>query len=106
MNRTAGSAAKAAANVATAAPRSAVVARPISGSTIALDLTEPVTVTDPDCSLAECLTSQLRCSAQRRESDMQFGVFTVGDVTQDPTTGRVPTDAERVKAMTTIALKA
>ncbi|MER7278535.1 LLM class flavin-dependent oxidoreductase [Dactylosporangium sp. NPDC000244] len=37
---------------------------------------------------------------------MQFGVFTVGDVTQDPTTGRVPTDAERVKAMTTIALKA
>ncbi|MEV0565087.1 LLM class flavin-dependent oxidoreductase [Dactylosporangium sp. NPDC050588] len=37
---------------------------------------------------------------------MQFGVFTVGDVTQDPTTGRVPTDAERVKAMVTIALKA
>jgi putative FMN-dependent luciferase-like monooxygenase len=37
---------------------------------------------------------------------MQFGVFTVGDVTQDPTTGRTPTDAERVKAMTTIALKA
>jgi putative FMN-dependent luciferase-like monooxygenase len=37
---------------------------------------------------------------------MQFGVFTVGDVTQDPTTGRVPTDAERVKSMVTIALKA
>ncbi|MEV4510538.1 LLM class flavin-dependent oxidoreductase [Dactylosporangium sp. NPDC049525] len=37
---------------------------------------------------------------------MQFGVFTVGDVTQDPTTGRVPTEAERVKAMVTIALKA
>ena len=37
---------------------------------------------------------------------MQFGVFTVGDVTQDPTTGRTPTDAERVQAMTTIALKA
>jgi putative FMN-dependent luciferase-like monooxygenase len=37
---------------------------------------------------------------------MQFGVFTVGDVTQDPTTGRVPTDAERVRSMTTIALKA
>ena len=35
---------------------------------------------------------------------MQFGVFTVGDATQDPTTGRVPTDAERVKAMMTIAL--
>ncbi|MFD0575478.1 LLM class flavin-dependent oxidoreductase [Dactylosporangium darangshiense] len=37
---------------------------------------------------------------------MQFGVFTVGDVTQDPTNGRVPSDAERVKAMMAIALKA
>jgi len=37
---------------------------------------------------------------------MQFGVFTVGDVTQDPTTGRVPTDAERVQSMVAIALKA
>src|SRR3954465_14899810 len=37
---------------------------------------------------------------------MQFGVFTVGDVTPDPTTGRTPTEAERVKAMITIALKA
>ncbi|MCU1675352.1 MAG: hypothetical protein JWM93_110, partial [Frankiales bacterium] len=25
---------------------------------------------------------------------MQFGVFTVGDVTPDPTTGRAPTEAE------------
>jgi putative FMN-dependent luciferase-like monooxygenase len=37
---------------------------------------------------------------------MQFGVFTVGDVTPDPTTGRVPTEAERIKAMVAIALKA
>ncbi|HEU5485164.1 MAG TPA: LLM class flavin-dependent oxidoreductase [Microlunatus sp.] len=36
---------------------------------------------------------------------MQFGVFTVGDVTTDPTTGRTPTEAERIKAMVTIAKK-
>jgi putative FMN-dependent luciferase-like monooxygenase len=37
---------------------------------------------------------------------MQFGIFTVGDVTTDPTTGRTPTEAERINAMVTIALKA
>ena len=37
---------------------------------------------------------------------MQFGIFTVGDVTTDPTTGRTPTEHERVKAMTALALKA
>ena len=37
---------------------------------------------------------------------MQFGIFTVGDVTPDPTTGRAPTEAERISAMTAIALKA
>ncbi|MET7460613.1 LLM class flavin-dependent oxidoreductase [Nonomuraea sp. NPDC005501] len=37
---------------------------------------------------------------------MQFGVFSVGDVTMDPTTGRTPTESERIKAMVTIALKA
>src|SRR4051812_42395012 len=37
---------------------------------------------------------------------MQFGVFTIGDVTPDPVTGRVPTEAERIQAMVTIALKA
>ncbi|MBS9533302.1 LLM class flavin-dependent oxidoreductase [Mycobacterium sp. M1] len=37
---------------------------------------------------------------------MQFGVFSVGDVTVDPTTGRAPTEAERIKAMTAIAEKA
>ena len=37
---------------------------------------------------------------------MQFGVFTVGDVTPDPTTGRTPTEHERIKAMVAIALKA
>ncbi|GAA3053645.1 LLM class flavin-dependent oxidoreductase [Kitasatospora albolonga] len=37
---------------------------------------------------------------------MQFGIFTVGDVTPDPTDGRLPTEHERIKAMVTIALKA
>jgi putative FMN-dependent luciferase-like monooxygenase len=37
---------------------------------------------------------------------MQFGVFSVGDVTPDPTDGRVPTEAERIRAMRTIAVHA
>jgi putative FMN-dependent luciferase-like monooxygenase len=37
---------------------------------------------------------------------VQFGIFSVGDVTPDPTTGRSPSEAERIKAMVTIALKA
>ncbi|MGW1259634.1 LLM class flavin-dependent oxidoreductase [Streptomyces sp. NPDC002513] len=36
---------------------------------------------------------------------MQFGIFTVGDVTTDPTTGRTPPEHERIKAMVAIALK-
>ncbi|WP_084003481.1 LLM class flavin-dependent oxidoreductase [Agromyces aureus] len=34
---------------------------------------------------------------------MQFGIFTVSDITQDPTTGRTPTEAERIQATLTIA---
>ncbi len=37
---------------------------------------------------------------------MQFGIFSVGDVTPDPTTGRTPSEADRIKAMVTLALKA
>jgi putative FMN-dependent luciferase-like monooxygenase len=37
---------------------------------------------------------------------MQFGIFSVGDVTPDPTTGRMPTERERIKAMVAIASKA
>jgi putative FMN-dependent luciferase-like monooxygenase len=37
---------------------------------------------------------------------LQFGIFTVGDVTTDPTTGRTPSEAERIKATVTLALKA
>ena len=37
---------------------------------------------------------------------MQFGIFSVGDVTTDPTTGHTPTEAERIQAIVAIAKKA
>lgn len=37
---------------------------------------------------------------------MQFGIFTVGDVTTDPTTGTTPTEHERIKATVALARKA
>lgn len=37
---------------------------------------------------------------------MQLGIFSVGDVTTDPTTGRTPTEHERIRAQVAIAVKA
>ena len=37
---------------------------------------------------------------------MQFGVFTVGDVTPDPITGRTPSEEERIRSMIELALRA
>ena len=37
---------------------------------------------------------------------MQFGIFSVSDITVDPTTGRAPSEAERIKAILRIAAKA
>jgi putative FMN-dependent luciferase-like monooxygenase len=37
---------------------------------------------------------------------MQFGIFSVSDITPDPTTGRTPSEAERIEAVVTIARKA
>ncbi|NKE10173.1 MULTISPECIES: LLM class flavin-dependent oxidoreductase [Kocuria] len=37
---------------------------------------------------------------------MQFGIFSVGDVTTDPTNGTTPTEGRRIQAMTKYALKA
>jgi putative FMN-dependent luciferase-like monooxygenase len=37
---------------------------------------------------------------------MQFGIFTVGDVTPNPTTGRAPSEHERILAMVAVARKA
>ena len=36
---------------------------------------------------------------------MQIGIFTVGDVTQDPTDGTTPTENARIKALVEIAKK-
>ena len=33
------------------------------------------------------------------ESGMQFGIFTVSDITQDPTTGYTPSEAERIRGL-------
>lgn len=37
---------------------------------------------------------------------MQFGIFSIGDITPDPTTGRVPTEQQRIKSTVAIAKKA
>ncbi|MDN3495560.1 LLM class flavin-dependent oxidoreductase [Planococcus sp. APC 4015] len=34
---------------------------------------------------------------------MQFGIFSVSDITEDPTTGRTPSEAEKIQAAVTIA---
>src|SRR5919112_3531974 len=39
------------------------------------------------------------------EMEMQFGVFSVGDVTPDPTTGTTVSEHDRIQAMVAIALK-
>ncbi len=36
---------------------------------------------------------------------MQFGIFSIGDVTTDPTNGRTPSEHERIRAMVEIARK-
>src|ERR1043166_8894049 len=36
---------------------------------------------------------------------MQFGVFSVSDITTDPTTGRTPSEAERIQSVLQIAKK-
>ena len=34
---------------------------------------------------------------------MQFGIFSVSDITRDPVSGQTPTEAERIDAITAIA---
>ena len=38
-----------------------------------------------------------------KSPQMQFGIFTVSDITQDPTTGHTPSEAERIRATVEIA---
>jgi putative FMN-dependent luciferase-like monooxygenase len=42
-------------------------------------------------------------AGEHQEWVMQFGIFSVSDITTDPTTGRTPTEAERIKDIVTIA---
>src|SRR5450759_477740 len=51
--------------------------------------------------MVECCTT-----SDVRSGHMQFGIFTVGDLTTDPVSGRTPTENERIKPMMTIALHA
>ena len=37
---------------------------------------------------------------------MQFGIFSIGDLTTDPVSGKTPTESERIRNLTEIALKA
>ena len=36
---------------------------------------------------------------------MQFGIFSVSDITRDPTTGKTPSEAQRIKDIVAIAKK-
>ena len=45
------------------------------------------------------IQSALACPIE----DVQFGIFSVGDVTTDPATERTPTDHERIRATVEIA---
>jgi putative FMN-dependent luciferase-like monooxygenase len=49
---------------------------------------------------------QRSLSGAKEWVDMQFGIFTVSDITRDPTTGTTPSEAERIDATVQIAKKA
>jgi putative FMN-dependent luciferase-like monooxygenase len=48
----------------------------------------------------------LYLSAQRKVVEMQFGIFSVSDVTPNPVTGHTPSEAERINAIVKIAQRA
>jgi putative FMN-dependent luciferase-like monooxygenase len=50
--------------------------------------------------------SPARAGAPASGGPVQFGIFTVGDVTPDPTNGTTPSEYERIHAILTIAQKA
>src|SRR6201992_1663148 len=41
-----------------------------------------------------------------QETDMQFGIFSVSDITRDPVSGETPSEAERIDAIVQVAQKA
>jgi putative FMN-dependent luciferase-like monooxygenase len=48
----------------------------------------------------------LTADGRHQRFPMQFGIFSVSDVTTDPTTGRTPSEHERIEAMIAMALRA
>lgn len=52
------------------------------------------------------MSTQSQNTAAEPAPQMQFGIFSVSDITTDPTTGRTPGEAERIKAVVAIAKKA
>nr|WP_308491384.1 LLM class flavin-dependent oxidoreductase [Microbacterium protaetiae] len=50
--------------------------------------------------------SENTTGAGATDAGMQFGLFSVSDITQDPTTGVTPSEAERIQATLTIATHA
>ncbi len=42
-------------------------------------------------------------TAASKAPAMQFGIFTVSDITEDPTTGRTPSEAEKIRNTITVA---
>src|SRR3954467_9410357 len=46
------------------------------------------------------------CVQSARRSAMQFGIFSVSDITRNPVTGRTPSEAERIDAIVQIARRA
>src|ERR671920_994537 len=51
-------------------------------------------------------THRLELRRQMRRSTMQFGVFSVSDITRDPVSGQTPSEAERIDAIVRIAQRA
>src|SRR3954449_8105121 len=46
------------------------------------------------------------CVQPTRRSAMQFGIFSVSDITRNPVTGHTPSEAERIDAIVRIAQRA
>ncbi len=53
--------------------------------------------------VSENITGGTTGTSGAEATQMQFGLMTVSDITQDPTTGRTPSEAERIRAAVEIA---
>src|SRR3954449_4503022 len=51
-------------------------------------------------------SSRYSCPGNDKADTMQFGIFSVSDITQNPVTGYTPSEAERIEAIVQIARRA